>query len=137
MVERARSRFGPRQVRLVESRDNRIEKILPRFLLAVTGPELIGAANTSGAAAEIARAKPHLADAIARAILKVERARYATPECRHVAIGHAIAALDRFFPLIEHKPKVVAFMERQLQNPREATRRKPEKFRRKWLVRPA
>lgn len=118
-------------------RNDRIEKILRRFLLPITGPELIGAANTIGAAAEIAKAKPHLADRIARAILKVERASYATPECRNVAIGHAIESLDRFFPLIERKHKVIVFIERQLQNPRRATRGKAEKFRRKWLVQTA
>lgn len=115
-------------------RGNRIEKILRRFLAPISGPELVGAANTIRAAAEIALAKPHLADPIARAILKVERASYATPECRNVAIGHAILSLDRFFPLIERKHKVMVFIERQLRNPRPATRRKAEKFRRKWLA---
>ena len=115
-------------------RDHRIEKILRRFVAPITGPELIGAANIIGAAAEIALAKPHLADPIARAILKVERASYATPECRNIAIGHAIASLDRFYPLIERKHKVMVFIERQLRNARPATRHKAEKFRRKWLV---
>jgi len=69
-------------------RAGKIEKLLPRFCAAITGHELIGAANAIGAAAEIALAKPHLADCLARRILRVESASYATPECRHVAIGH-------------------------------------------------
>jgi hypothetical protein len=115
-------------------REGRIEKILHRFLLPITGAEMIGAASVIGAGADIVLAKPHLADQVARAILKVERASYQRPECRNVAIGHAITSLDRFFPLIERKHKVMVFIERQLGNPRPATRRKAEKFRRKWLV---
>lgn len=116
-------------------REGRIEKILRRLLLPITGTEMIGAACAIGAGADIALAKPHLADRIARAILKAERASYQRPECRNVAIGHAITSLDRFFPLIERKHKVMVFIERQLGNPRPATRRKAEQFRRKWLVR--
>lgn len=119
----------------VADRERRIEKILRRFLRPIAGKEMIGAASVIGAGAEIVLAKPHLADPVARAILKVERASYQRPECRNVAIGHAITSLDRFFPLIERQQKVIAFVERQLRNPRPATRRKAEKFRRKWLVR--
>jgi hypothetical protein len=69
--------------------DGRIEKLLDGYLAPITGSELIAAANTIQGAAEIARAKPHLADRIAKEILKVSRAHYATPECRNVAAGHA------------------------------------------------
>ncbi len=83
-------------------------------------------------AAAIAQAKPHLADLIAREILKVKRAHYATPECRHVAAGHAIHALDRFFESIRDKEPVLAFVETQLRNPRPATRKKAQQFWEKW-----
>jgi hypothetical protein len=110
----------------------RIDKLLDRYLAPIIGPEMIAAANVIQGAADIALAKPHLADRIARAIVKVSRAHYATPECRNVAAGHAITALDRFFEHIQEKRPVLAFVESQLKNPRPATRKKAEKFWAKW-----
>jgi hypothetical protein len=112
--------------------EGRIEKLLERYHAPITGHELIAAANTIQGAGDIALAKPHLADRIATEIIKVNRARYATPECRNVAAGHAIQALDRFFEHIQNKMPVLAFVESQLDNPRPATRKKAEKFWAKW-----
>jgi len=112
--------------------EGRIDKLLDRYLAPITGHELIAAANTIQGAADIALAKPHLADRIAREIVKVGRANYATPECRNVAAGHAIQALDRFFEHIQNKKAVLAFVESQLKNSRPATRKKAERFWAKW-----
>ena len=112
--------------------EGRIEKLLDRYLAPITGREMIGAANVIAGAADIALAKPHLAERIAREIIKVSRAHYATPECRNVAAGHAIHALDRFFEHIPKKAPVLAFVGLQLTNPRPATRKKAERFRAKW-----
>jgi hypothetical protein len=112
--------------------EGRIEKLLPRYLAPIAGRELIAAANTIQGAAEIACAKPPLAGRIAKEILQVSRAQYATPECRNVAAGHAIQALDRFFEHIPKKRPVLAFVESELANPRPATRKKAERFLEKW-----
>ena len=112
--------------------EGRIDKLLDRYLAPITGHELIAAANTIQGAADIALAKPYLADRIAREIVKVGRANYATPECRNVAAGHAIQALDRFFEHIQNKKAVLAFVESQLKNSRPATRKKAERFWAKW-----
>jgi hypothetical protein len=112
--------------------EGRIDKLLDRYLAPIAGRELIAAANAIQGAADIAAAKPHLADRIAREIVKVSHAHYATPECRNVAAGHAIQALDRFFEHIQKKAPVLAFVESQLKNPRPATRKKAEKFWAKW-----
>ena len=61
-------------------------------------------------------------------ILAVEKARYATPECRNVAIGHAIHALDEFFPLLQDQRAVLSFVKRQGKNARRSTRNKARKF---------
>lgn len=109
-------------------RAHRLEKMLDRYLAPIRGPEMIAAAQTMHGAAEIARAQPELADRIARAILGVSRARYATPECRQVAAGHAMRALDHFFDAVSDKPRVRRFVAAQLANPRPATRKKAEQF---------
>ena len=109
-------------------RENRLDAILDRFLAPITGHEMVGAANVIVAAAQIAAAKPHLADKIAAAILKVEKATYKTPECRNVAIGHAIRSFDQFFGLLKDPRPVLEFASRQLKNRRPATRKKAEQF---------
>lgn len=110
----------------------RLDAVLDRLLAPITGHEMIGAANAIGAAAQIARAKPQLADRIARAVMKVSRARYATPECRNIAIGHALRGLDTFFPFVRDRGPVLAFARKQLANSRQATRRHAERFLKHW-----
>src|SRR2546429_7614319 len=73
-----------------------------------------------------------LADEIRKSILAVEQARYATRECRNVAIGHAIRALDVLFPALQNRQGVLSFVRRQRTNPRRATRNKARKFLAKW-----
>jgi hypothetical protein len=114
-------------------RSRKIGPLLGKFLQPVGGPQMIAAANVMQAAAVIAAAQPRLADTLAAGILTVGRAKYETEECRNVAIGHAIQALDRFFASIPRQRAVVSFVRRQLDNPRPATRSKAEKFLKKWV----
>lgn len=109
--------------------------ILDRFLEPITEHEMIGAATCIQAAARIAQSKPHLADTIAHNILKVEYGVYKTPECRNVAIGHAITAFDQFFREIgQERFDVLEFVKRQQHNPRPATQKKAELFLKRWAA---
>jgi hypothetical protein len=107
---------------------NRIEKILDRYLQPISGPVLVTAANVMGGAAKIARAKPHLADRIAHSLLQVETANYRTAECRNVALGKAVESLDLFFDCIQKQQPVVEFVERRLKNRRNAVKQKALAF---------
>jgi hypothetical protein len=109
-------------------RERKIERILPKLLGAIPGPQMIAAANAIAAAADIALAKPALANRLAAAILQVRHARYDTDECRNIAIGHAIVALGRIFHLIGEKQQVVDFALSQLENTRSGTQRKAADF---------
>jgi hypothetical protein len=105
-------------------REGRIDAMLEEYLAPVTGAVMIGAAHAIAGGAVIAEAKPYLSAAIARRILRVEHAEYATPECRNVAIGHALRALERLAPLLADRAPLRAFAVRQTRYPRPATRRK-------------
>lgn len=107
---------------------NKIEHILERFLRPISGPVMITAANIIGAAGKIAEAKPQLAQTVLHALLKVEKARYKTAECRNVALGHVIRALDQFFGHVKEPKLALAFVERQLRNRRQAVRRRAAAF---------
>jgi hypothetical protein len=117
--------------------ERRVDRIIDDYLSPISGPHMIDAGNTMRGAAAIGVAKPYLADMIARHILEVERATYATPECRNVAVGHAIESLDRLFPIIAGKRAVQRFVSRQMDNTRTATRKKAERFLRKWPFAPS
>jgi hypothetical protein len=109
-------------------RDNKFEPIFDKYFSAITGPVMITAANTIRGAAKIAAAKPALAGRISKEILKVEGAKYKTPECRNVAIGHAIDSLDQFFALVQDQGSIIRFVERQLRNTRAPVRKRAERF---------
>ena len=108
--------------------ENQIDRLLDRYLEPIAGPVMITAANVIGGAAKIARAKPQLTERIARAILRAETGVYGTPECRNVVLGHAVKGFDLFFGHIREPQPVIAFVRRQLKNPRQPTRSKAAKF---------
>lgn len=62
------------------------------------------------------------------ALLGVEKGRYETGECKNIALGQAITALDRLFAQVGRKRRVVNFVRRQLHNSRPAVRKRAEKF---------
>jgi hypothetical protein len=109
----------------------RLDRMLAEYLAPICGKHLIDASNTIRGATVIAMAKPHLADKIANSVMAVEHATYATPECRNVAIGHAIKSLSRLYPMVQDKNAVQDFVSRQTKNPRHAVRKKAEQFLRK------
>ena len=108
--------------------DDKFSVIVARYFAAIPGPVMITAANVIRGGARIALAKPHLADRIAAEILKVATARYQTPECRNVAIGHAILALGAIRALLLDPTPVAQFVRKQTRNRRPATRKKAEQF---------
>src|ERR1035438_2473866 len=109
-------------------REGKIEAILNGSLDLITGPNMIPAANAMRGAAIIGGAKPLLVKRIVPRIMRVEHAEYATPECRNVAIGHALLALDALADLLPDRRGVRLFAARQLGNPRAATSAKARKF---------
>jgi len=108
--------------------EDKIEAILNRYLEMISGPNMITAANAIRGAAIIGAAKPHLLKRIVPRIMGVEQAEYATPECRNVAIGHALLALDALADLLPDRRGLRLFAARQLGNPRGATSAKARKF---------
>src|SRR5215471_196949 len=105
-------------------RDHKLDRILDAYLGLVADPVMVTAANAIKGAAMIAQARPDLAEQIAGKLLSVEKADYATPMCRNVAVGHALEALTAISGLLADHRKLRAFALRQVKNPRPATARK-------------
>ena len=108
--------------------DNKIEKIFDKFFAPITGSVMITAANVVGAAAKIARAQPKLQDKITKELLKVEKAKYQTAECRNVVLGQAVDTFNQFFEQIKDPKPVIKLIKKQLKNTRNSTKVKAEKF---------
>lgn len=111
----------------VDSKD-KFEEIFDKYFAPISGPVLITAANIIAGAAKIAMAKPELAERITRELLKVEKAKYQTTECRNIALGKVIESFDQFYDQIADREPVLRLVKKQLQNTRKATRKKAEKF---------
>jgi hypothetical protein len=114
----------------------KFDRIFEKYYQPVTGDVMITASNTIGSSVKIISARPDMACRIAGEILKVEKAEYKmhgvlSPECRNVAIGHAVETFDEIFDLLDDKDikvKIVKFVKRQLKNTRNAVVKKAEKF---------
>ena len=106
----------------------KIDALLDEYLQPISGPVMITAANTINGAGKVARAKPHLVDRIVQALLQVERAKYQTPECRNVALGHVLKSVDLFFEHVRDPQAVMNFAKRQLRNRRNAVKLRARAF---------
>ena len=116
--------------------DGKTDALLARYLRPIRGPELIPAANAIVGAGKMALARPHLADRILAALLRVERTDYRTPECRNVALAQVLKALNRMPALVRNRKAVVAFARRQLDNSRGSVRSGARKLLRRQGVIP-
>jgi hypothetical protein len=114
-------------------REDKISFILPRLLDFLRCGKLITVNNTILALTEIARNKPEHSERIMDELLKIEDYRLETPECTNIAIGKTLIAFDKLKGLIKNKRKILPFIEKQKNNPRNATRKKALIIYRKFL----
>jgi len=104
--------------------ERKVDAVLDEYLGFIQGEDLISAANAIGGAGLIGAARPDLLGRIVPALIGVERASYATPECRNVAIGHALKTLRTLGPNVCRRPDVARFVERQTVNTRPGVARR-------------
>jgi len=106
---------------------NKFDKIFKKYYSFLSAESMITVAHVVDNSGKIAQAKPHLAEKITRELLKIEK----TPrnqECRNILLGKVILAFGMYFDQIENKDDVISFVKRQLNNTRNATKVKAEKF---------
>jgi hypothetical protein len=114
----------------VDSKD-KFDKIFDKFYKLLNDESMITAANLVGLSGMIARAKPKLQNRITNRLLAIDSTDH-SPECRNIIKGKAIQAFGEYFNEAKNKKKVIEFVKRELKNTRPATRKKAEKFLRKW-----
>ncbi len=116
---------------------NRFDDIFDKYYGHLNAEYMITVANVVGNSGKIAKAKPHLTQKITNELLKTGELKikaHFTQECKNIIIGYAISAFDMYFDQIENKKEVISFVKRQLNNTRNTTRAKAEKFLKKWVI---
>jgi hypothetical protein len=114
--------------------DGKFPGVFEKFYGLLSAGELITAAHVVENSGRIANARPELLDKIADELLKVEAVPLPTEECRNILRGKAIEALGECFGRVKNRDEVVAFVKKQLGNPRPATRKKAAVFLKKYKV---
>lgn len=112
---------------MVDSR-NDFDRLFKKFFGYLYEGSLITAGHVVDNSGKIALSKPELQDDITKELLKVEKIPLPTEECRNILIGKTINAFQVYYDKIKDKEKVVSFVKRQLNNSRNATKTKAEKF---------
>jgi hypothetical protein len=112
----------------------KIGALLGRLFGLLNTGKLITANHAIMALADIALVRPEHQPKITDELLKVERYNYDTDECRNIAMGTVIRALDSYFSGLKDREAAIDFVRRQTQNSRNATRKKAEKFLARYKV---
>ncbi len=109
-------------------KQNKFKGLLQEYVSPIQGPVMITACNLIKGLVRIAKAKPELAVAIAKAILRAEDGRYETAECYEIVIGNALRTFETIYPLVEDRLPLIRFAEAHSGSLRPATRKSAEKF---------
>jgi len=111
--------------------DNKFDSISEEFFNFLTDQSMITAVHTIDSFAKIAKTKAHLTEKLTDNLLKIEKIPR-TQECKNILFGKVISVFGEFFDQIIHKDDVISFVKRQLNNPQNATKKKAEKFLKKF-----
>lgn len=112
--------------------ENKTDKLMDKLFGLLNCGRMITANHAVAALTDIALARPRYQEKITEELLKVEHYNYDTVECRNIALGKVILAINEYFDQLKDKKAVVEFVERQTKNTRNATKKKAEQFLKKW-----
>ena len=110
---------------------NKFDQIFDRFYGLLNDDSMITAASVVGHSGMIAKAKPKLQNRITNRLLGIDKTHHGS-ECRNIIKGKAILSFGEFFEEAKNKKKIIEFVTKELKNRRPATRKKAEKFLKKW-----
>lgn len=110
---------------------NKFDKIFKKYYSLLSAESMITVGHVVDNSGKIAKAKPHLTQKITSELSKIEEiptSPHLTQECKNILLGKTILAFGMYFDQIENKDSVISFVKRQLDNTRNATKVKAERF---------
>ena len=105
----------------------RIKGIFEKFYDFIYEESMITAGHVVDNSWKIAKAKPEYQNRITDKLLELEKIPR-DGECQNIILGKAILSFDKYFDEIQNKKEVISLVERQLNNPRNATKVKAERL---------
>jgi hypothetical protein len=112
-------------------RDDRIKGLLPYLYKLLSSGELVTTNHAIAALGKIARNFPDKQKTAVSKLLAIEHGQFETGECKNIAIGKVVLALQMFIDPTHAGKAVLSFVERQTKNRRPATASKARSFLRK------
>ena len=100
------------------------DRRLGRLVSFLRSGDLITANNAILALGDVAENKPGLRSRIIDELLKVEKYKFETAECRNIAVGKVVQALARFADELACDKDVRGFLRRAARSRRNSTRKK-------------
>ena len=110
---------------------NKFVDIFNEYYDLLNDKSMITAANLAGYSGMIAKAKPDLQNNITTKLLEIDKTHHST-ECKNIIKGKAILSFNEYFDQSENKQMILEFVKCELKNGRAATKKKAEKFLKKW-----
>lgn len=107
---------------------NMFDKIFEKYYGFLYEGSLITAGHVVDNSGKIANAKPNLQSRITGELLKVEEIPLPTEECRNILLGKVVLSFGQYVDQVENKEEMISLVKRQLNNTRNATKKKAEKF---------
>jgi hypothetical protein len=111
----------------------RFEKIFNLCYKQLDDPSMIPAANLAGMSGKIALTKPNLQTKIVNRLVKIDSTSHSN-ECKSIIKGKAIESFSKFYGNASsaNQRKILDFVKKETENSRSATKKKADKFLRKW-----
>ena len=109
----------------------KFDKKFNKIYSLLNDESMITTATLVGRSGVIAKAKPELQTRITNKLLGIDGTQH-TSECKNIIKGKAILAFNEYYEIAKNKKKILDFVRNELGNTRTATRKKAEKFLRKW-----
>jgi hypothetical protein len=106
----------------------RIDQLMERLFGLLKEGKLITTNHAIATLAQVALAKSGFQKEITEELLKVEDYNFDTEECRNIALGKVIVALDSYSEKMKDTRAVIEFAKRQTRNRRNATKKKAERL---------
>ncbi len=110
---------------------SKFEKIFKKYYRDLYGDSMVTAAHVVDNSGKIALAKPRLQNKITNELLNIDKTGH-SPECKNILKGKAILSFGKYYGQLKNKEKVLTFVKKQLKNRRPATKKKAEKFLKKY-----
>ena len=116
---------------VVDEKKN-IETHFKKLYSFISEKKLSPAANIIKGSSVVLQSKPELADKIISKLLQIRTNEYETKECKEILKGQAVDLFYKFFEKLPQKEKIKTFVRESLNSNRNSTKKKAEKFMKKY-----